>query len=746
MTTSIHPEVSLFLSFNADCVYPRQGGDVASVVEYIEVASTLQSRLETSHSSWREAALGGALQAPLLARLAFWLAAWPNADNVIAVTTILAFHMSLTEGGPNALFNAQMPRDETVGSAVEPLASSSSISSVSSDSSSSPRRSFLARLFFSTHSILGRDFPLNSLIAAARVSSLILALCGQENHDGGGGGPTLRHNQHHAILFMPGTLSLLTTIVAVTADRALDDTLTHVSASREARRALEALASLSFRHFDLLDDADGFNEAAAGIMNDVKSLVANALSVPLAASLGLSRAALTPAGAALLSEVARNSVAGLIHVYVRINEKNNARDSCGENPLFFLSFPPSDFFTTAGGGGSPPLLLASPSSPLLLPQDVTILLSLIRGLSSISSALINNHWMVSISVPRIVINATTRAATTTAICAHSQLSEHLLLALYNVYSNVDLRAGIVFAGGNVAADMMLLMRAALRVLTVQIDLAVAIAVPTNNDNYNNNNDAITTSTSRMNATLRAAHAASMILVYPLSYMPVFDHALTMLWADCDGVEILTTCLRTMADGYFAHCLGSTPLPRDSPPPLAVEWRQIFISITNVAQLMLRGGGVVRAGRGTLRVGVGGVGVGFAGPGRDNFAALLSLVTECTGLFFCGDCDLLRLRPTDAEATTLYALVGRASNFDSQAWGAYPLTRNAAGWGSQWWRAVTRHVGGDVYEWVTHPYGTVPLTWTPFIELLSAKIEDALQEPDFIQEPQQVLLLPAARAA
>ena len=686
--SSLFPEVHSFLNFNADCIHPRQGIDVANIFDYIEIASTLQKRLEGPNNiEWREQAMGSGRQASLLARLTFWFSCWFDADNVVAITSILAYHLALTNGGGAAIRNAQMPpyREEEE----------------ERETQETPHRSFLTRLFFATHSVIGRDFPHNSLIAAARTSSLIIVLCEQID--------SVYSIQDTRVLFMQGTLNMLTTVIAVTADRPNKYPLTNISASVEARRALESLASLSFRHLN-----HHLNNSHSSMMESnaeenerrvFQLLVRNSLSVPLSASTALSRVALTPASASLLCEVARNTIAGLIQVYARVHSLYSGQD----NPFIYLSFPLSDFDLN---DRQPPL-------------GITLILAFINGIVKISAALVNNDYMVAITESHTCRSGLQPQQQ--SICAHATLTEHLLLALYNVYANVDVRTGIVFASDRVAADMTRIMRGALRTLSVQLDLAVVVDVDTATDYGDEIHLA------RMSATLRAAQAASMLLVYPLSYMPVLDHALTMLWADNDGVEILSACLHTIARDYWIHC---NRFPRNTLPPAAQEWRQLFISIVNVVQLMLRGSGVVRAGRGTLN------GNGN-GPGRDEFATLLYNVNECIGLFYTGTFDTIRARPSESEATILYALVGRASNFDSTAWGAFPLTQNAAGWGRQWWRAIIRPVLGEAFEWATHPYGTIPRSWKPFIEILSSHIEKALEEEETSINRVQ---LPTAHAA
>lgn len=163
--------LAALLAFNADIPFPSQAADVVNLAELVPLCTALQLRAEVS-PPFRLTHV--APHAPALLKcLAFWLASFPDADNVVGVVTVLTYVVSLCPSGATEIIRATMPAADEEDMAAAGAAATAS----AADALTVPRfRLFLPRLLYSVSRTSGREAPYNALISGARAGSLLAAL------------------------------------------------------------------------------------------------------------------------------------------------------------------------------------------------------------------------------------------------------------------------------------------------------------------------------------------------------------------------------------------------------------------------------------------------------------------------------------------------------------------------------------------------------------------------------------------
>jgi hypothetical protein len=333
------------LSFNADLGFPSQAADVVNVADLVPLCTALQLRAE-AHPAFRNAHVAPHANR-LLPRLAFWLAAFPDSDNVVGVICILTYVVALCPGGCEAVLRAAMPAadEDDVGAAAAAAAASAG------DERAVPRaRLLLPRLLYAVTRTLGREAPSNALIAGARAGSLLAALAGVlgEVSSRWAAAPPPRPPppplllRLRAALLHPAALATAARIVGAYGARppAPDPLTGTVSAPAEAAGALQFVAR-----------AGAASDGALG------ALCASSLAVARACGVALRTSALTPAHAAALAEVARNA---LCFFPAQFDALAGASRACGggmrgwagvEGAFFAAGFGGEEGGSGAGGGG-----------------------------------------------------------------------------------------------------------------------------------------------------------------------------------------------------------------------------------------------------------------------------------------------------------------------------------------------------------------------------------------------------------
>lgn len=288
--------LAALLAFNADIPFPSQAADVVNLAELVPLCTALQLRAEVS-PPFRLTHV--APHAPALLKcLAFWLASFPDADNVVGVVTVLTYVVSLCPSGATEIIRATMPAADEEDMAAAGAAATAS----AADALTVPRfRLFLPRLLYSVSRTSGREAPYNALISGARAGSLLAALAfslGEVSARWATAPPPRAPLpplllRLRAALLHPSTLSTAARVVATYGARPPPpDPLTGaVSAPVEAAAALQSIA-----------------RAGAASDGPCGAPCASPLAVARACAGALRTVALTPGPATLLCEVTRNAL------------------------------------------------------------------------------------------------------------------------------------------------------------------------------------------------------------------------------------------------------------------------------------------------------------------------------------------------------------------------------------------------------------------------------------------------------
>ena len=413
---------------------------------------------------WLQSQLGYApRRAQVVARLAFWLAAFPGADNVVASIAICLYIIALTPGGALVIASTVLPPDSPLDAAP---ASAAALSSCTSSLGTLPRsRLLLPRLLYSVTRTSGRVFPANGMLSSARAASLLRLLAAELDrttaaHLAGAAplpaappaapaplpAPLLRLR---SLLLHPSTLFSLCRTVALYAHRPGPlDPLTSLRSSSEATAALLEVTS-----------ACAASDEAAGAPCASPLAVASAALAVLGGEGGC---CLTPLAAAALFEIMRNGFLTLPRsldaMFRRLGQFEVGGDAAFGGPeVFFLvrQWGGATLLAPGVGAASAPSeavaeeVDAWPMEPLGV-QDappgrggrVVHCQSVFQQCSRLLMGILGSQWT------ECLLSPPQAAGFQAAPCP--LLAEHYLSALFNLFASSTLRLALtagVSSGG-----------------------------------------------------------------------------------------------------------------------------------------------------------------------------------------------------------------------------------------------------------------------------------------------------------
>ena len=442
---AISAELLAFLQHCEDCTYPRQAADVSSISDLILLATRLQVCAEES-PAYLSTQLGSApWRARLLSRLAFWLCAWPGADNVVACIAILLYLVALTPGGCAAIAETLVPPESHAD--AQHVAAAACASAAGSLDALPRSRLLLPRLLYSVLRTSGRVSPANGMLSCGRAATLCRLMAGELQRCAVPGSPPLALLRLRALLLHPTTLAVLARTVALYAARpGPRDPLTVLRASSEAMGALVEIAAAG----SACDEACG--EPCASPL-----AVARACADALA---GAGGACLTPTAATALLETLRNSLVTLPRSLDALFKCLGMFGAGGDSELG----GPEAFFLVGGWGGPLRCSASNASASASASSDgATYALGSLedaqdseqplsraphaaltqRALHQCARALQALHacpWVTPLVAQQPPFHAPAHLATAQPACA--SLAEHYLSALFNLFASSALRCAL----------------------------------------------------------------------------------------------------------------------------------------------------------------------------------------------------------------------------------------------------------------------------------------------------------------